>query len=133
MPPVEWLRRYEVRPIVGHLPEQWDGSASTSLSQLWMRDALERPLDFCALVAMADLFFPRIWLRRALRVPAGTVSMTVYVHADSALLAHTGAGWLLGQARAQEFRHGFFDQTAQLWNEDGSLLATSHQIVYYKE
>ena len=39
----------------------------------------------------------------------------------------------MGQARAQEFRHGFFDHSAQLWNEAGTLLATSHQIVYYKE
>ena len=25
------------------------------------------------------------------------------------------------------------DQTVQLWNEAGTMLATSHQIVYYKE
>ena len=51
----------------------------------------------------------------------------------NALLAQTGDGYLLAQARAQEFRNGFFDQSAQLWNQAGSLLATSHQIVYYKE
>ena len=39
----------------------------------------------------------------------------------------------IGQARGQEFRNGFFDQTVQLWNEAGTMLATSHQIVYYKE
>jgi len=48
-------------------------------------------------------------LRRARRVPIGTVSMTVYFHADSALLAGTGTGCLLGQARGQEFRNGLFD------------------------
>ncbi|WP_298430889.1 thioesterase family protein [Ottowia sp.] len=131
--PVEWLRRYEMRPVAGALPKDWDGSGDTSLSQLWMRDAPARPLDFCALAAMADIFFPRVWLRRAHRVPAGTVSITVYFHAGSALLAETGTGYLLGQAHAQEFRNGFFDQSAQLWNEAGRLLATSHQIVYYKE
>jgi len=131
--PVEWLRRYEMRPVSGTLPKAWDGSGDSSLSQLWMRDAPVRPLDFCALAAMADIFFPRVWLRRARQVPAGTVSITVYFHAGSALLAETGTGYLLGQARAQEFRNGFFDQSAQLWNEAGHLLATSHQIVYYKE
>ena len=40
---------------------------------------------------------------------------------------------LLAQAQAQVVRNGFFDQTAQLWNEAGVLLATSHQVVYYKE
>jgi Thioesterase-like superfamily len=57
----------------------------------------------------------------------------VYFHADGKQLAQTGSGHLLGQARAQAFRSGFFDQTAQLWNEAGELLVTSHQIVYYKE
>jgi hypothetical protein len=37
------------------------------------------------------------------------------------------------QARAQDFRHGFFDQTAHLWSRQGLLLASAHQIVYYKE
>jgi hypothetical protein len=98
-----------------------------------MRDAPPRPLDFCALAALADVFFPRVWLRRAHRVPAGTVSITVYFHASAAQLQETGMGYLLGQARGQEFRNGFFDQTVQLWNEAGTMLATSHQIVYYKE
>ena len=78
------------------------------------------------------MFFPRIWRRRATLVPIGTVSMTVYFHADAALLAATGTGYLLGQAQAQAFRNGYFDQTAQLWNEAGDLLATTHQVVYYK-
>jgi hypothetical protein len=31
------------------------------------------------------------------------------------------------------FRKGYFDHSAQLWNEAGNLLATTHQVVYYKE
>ena len=130
---VEWLNRYEMRPISGAIPRTWDGSGDHSLTQLWMRDAPPRPLDFCGLAALADVFFPRVWLRRARHVPAGTVSITIYFHAGAEQLAATGTGYLLGQARGQEFRNGFFDQTAQLWNEAGTMLATSHQIVYYKE
>ncbi len=130
---VEWLNRYEMRPVTGCIPRTWDGSGDHSLTQLWMRDAPPRPLDFVALAALADVFFPRVWLRRARQVPAGTVSITVYFHATAEQLRATGSGHLLGQARGQEFRNGFFDQTAQLWNEAGTMLATSHQIVYYKE
>jgi acyl-CoA thioesterase len=133
LPGVEWLQRYEMRAIAGLIPQAWDGGGDDSLTQLWVRDAPARPLDFCALAGLADVFFPRVWLRRARRVPAGTVSMTVYFHASAAQLRSTGDGYLLGQARAQAFRDGFFDQTAQLWNEAGTLLATTHQIVYYKE
>jgi hypothetical protein len=130
---VEWVNRYEMRPLTGPIPNTWDGSGDHSTTQLWMRDAPARPLDFLSLAALADVFYPRVWLRRARRVPAGTVSITVYFHASAEQLKATGTGHLLGQARGQEFRNGFFDQTAQLWNEAGAMLATSHQIVYYKE
>ncbi|MEZ5645873.1 MAG: thioesterase family protein [Burkholderiaceae bacterium] len=130
--PVEWVRRYVMRPIDGAIPKQWDGSGSHSQSRLWLRDAPARPLDMCGLAAQADIFFPRVWLRRATHVPAGTVSMTVYFHAGAAQLAECGTGWVLGQARAQAFRNGFFDQTALLWSEGGHLLCSTHQVVYFK-
>lgn len=133
VPGVEWFNRYDLRPVAGALPRQWNGQGDSSLTQLWMRNTPERVLDFCGLAALADVFFPRVWLRRAVHVPAGTVSITVYFHASAPQLQATGTGYVLGQARAQEFRNGFFDQTAQLWNEAGTMLATSHQIVYYKE
>lgn len=128
----EWTQRYDIRAVCGQVPAVWDGSGEDSLSQLWVRDEPPRPLDFAALAAMADVFYPRVWLRRATLVPAGTVSITTYFHADSAQLAQSGAGYLLAQARAQAFRNGFFDQTAQLWSDAGTLLATSTQMVYYK-
>lgn len=131
---VEWINRYEMRFIEGGFPAQWDGADhGVSRTQLWMRDNPPRPLDFASLAALSDVFFPRIWRRRASPVPLGTVSMTVYFHADAAQLLATGTGYLLGQAQAQAFRNGYFDQTAQLWNEAGELLATTHQVVYYKE
>ncbi|MFN4003528.1 MAG: acyl-CoA thioesterase [Hylemonella sp.] len=132
--PVAWLKQYELRPISGTIPQHWDGHQHDhSMSRLWMRDAPPRPLDFCSLLALSDIFFPRVWLRRATRVPAGTVSLTTYFHAGARELQASGSGYVLGQARGQEFRNGFFDQSAQLWNEAGTLLCTSHQIVYYKE
>lgn len=131
---VEWLHRYEMRFLEGMIPSKWEGQThDDSLTRLWLRDDPPRPLDFASLTAMADIFFPRIWLRRATFVPIGTVSMTVYFHADAAQLAATGAGYLLVQARGQGFAGGFFDHAGQLWNEAGALLATTHQVVYYKE
>ncbi|OYV01541.1 MAG: acyl-CoA thioesterase [Burkholderiales bacterium PBB5] len=130
---VEWLARYEMRPVHGAVPLAWDGQEGTdTTTRLWMRDDIPRALDFCSLAALADVFFPRIWLRRAQRVPVGTVSMTVYFHAGAAQLADNGPAHLLAQATGQEFRHGFFDHSGQLWRADGLLLATTHQIVYFK-
>jgi hypothetical protein len=132
-PPVEFPNRYDLRPISGFIPSEWDGTGHSSLSQLWVRDHPVRPLDFASLAAISDIFYPRVFIRRSTHVPVGTVSITTYFHASSAQLAQTGTGYLLGQARAQAFRNGFFDQTSQLWNEDGLMLVTTHQIVYYKQ
>jgi acyl-CoA thioesterase len=131
---VEWLNRYDMRFIEGGFPQAWDGAdREHSRTLLWVRDELAHPLDFASLTAMADVFFPRIWRRRAILTPLGTVTMTVYFHAGQSHLNETGTGYVLGQAQAQGFRSGYFDQTAQLWNETGELLATTHQVVYYKE
>ena len=131
---VEWVKRYEMRFAEGAIPAEWNGAdQGASRTRLWLRDDPPRPLDFASLTGLSDVFFPRIWRRRPLLVPIGTVSMTVYYHADAALLQSTGSGYLLGQTQAQAFRNGYFDQTAQLWNEAGELLVTTHQVVYYKE
>ena len=131
---VEWINRYDMRFSEGGFHAAWDGTDhGTSRTRMWVRDNPPRPLDFPSLTALSDVFFPRIWRRRAKPVPIGTVTMTVYFHAGSAQLRATGDGWLLGQAQAQAFHNGYFDQTAQLWNEVGELLVTTHQVVYYKE
>lgn len=130
---VAWVGQYEMRAISGAFPTKWDGSGEHSRTQLWLRDAGQRPLDFPSLAAMSDIFYPRVWLRRATPVPAGTVSITTYFHTDAEQLAEVGAGYLLGEARGQAFRNGYFDQSAELWSEAGELLATSNQIVYYKQ
>ena len=130
---VAWVGQYEMRPIHGAIPSVWDGTGEHSETRLWMRDAVPRALDFASLTAMSDMFYPRVWLRRAKPVPAGTVSITTYFHADASQLAEVGTGYLLGRAVGQQFRNGFFDQSAQLWSQAGALLATSNQIVYFKE
>ena len=130
---VAWINQYDMRPFGGGIPATWDGSLKHSETRIWVRDAQPRPLDFPSLAAMSDVFYPRVWLRRAKHVPAGTVSITTYFHAGPEQLAEVGTGYLLGRAAGQQFFNGFFDQTAHLWSEKGVLLATSNQIVYYKE
>lgn len=137
--PMEWLNRYEIRAVYGHMPTARDGTVqqdhpdTDSLTRYWMRDLPARPLDFCALAALVDVFYPRVYLRRQTIVPVGTVSLTVYFHAGTDDLQACSDGYVFGQARGQEYRNGFFDQSAQLWSESGTLLVNSQQIVYYKE
>ena len=133
--PMQWTKRYEMRPIQGAMPDVWDGRESSSLTEQWVRNAQPRPLDLLSLTGLCDTFFPRVFIRRAKLVPIGTVSMTCYFHwNDVQLASHTGDNeFLLCQAKAHAFRNGFFDQTGLLWSESGVLLASTSQIVYFKE
>ncbi len=127
-----WTGRYEMRFIDG-APGAPDTPSDSSQSTMWIRDTPERPLDYQSLAALCDAFYPRIFVRRPKWVPIGTVALTTFFHADAAQLAAQGSAPLLGVARALRFGNGFFDQSAEMWSERGELLATSHQVVYFKE
>jgi len=130
----QWCARYDMRFVEGGMPERFDGVPQPhSRSTLWVRDEPPRPLDFASLAAIADSFFPRIFVRRRKVVPIGTVTLSTYFHAGAADLQAQGERPVLGTARALCFRNGYFDQSAEVWGDDGRLLASSHQMVYYRE
>ncbi|HNU10281.1 MAG TPA: thioesterase family protein [Rubrivivax sp.] len=134
MPPVNWPSRYEFRFVEGGWPDYRDASEQPdSRTVLWVRDEPPRALDAPALAAIADVFYPRIFRRRGRFTPAGTISLTTYFHADEAALAKQGSRPLLAVATGRRFTLGFFDQSAELWSDDGHLLASSHQVVYFKD
>lgn len=130
-----WLQRYAFHIAEGQMtfePRAEDDPAP-SRSLLWIADKPARALDFTSLASLADTFIVRIFLVRGRMVPAGTVSLTTYFHTDAAGLAAQGEAPLIGVADSKVFRQGYFDQSAELWSADGTLLATSVQTVYFKE
>ncbi|MGW5072107.1 acyl-CoA thioesterase [Rhodococcus sp. NPDC004095] len=128
---IRWIGNYEMRFVEGGL-DSVGTERGDSTSTLWVRDHPARPLDFPALTALCDVFFPRVFLRRGQMSPAGTVSLTVYFHADADTLTAHGEDAVLATARAQHFGKGYFDQSGELWGKGGALLATTHQLVYFK-
>jgi hypothetical protein len=48
-------------------------------------------------------------------------------------MAEQGATPVLAQASGQVFNEGFCDQEGRVWGLDDHLLATTHQVVWYKE
>ena len=133
LPPVQWPQRYEFRFVDGGWPDYRNPQdLPDSRTVLWVRDQPPRPLDAPSLAAIADVFYPRVFKRRQRFTPAGTVSITTYFHADAAALTAQADRPVLAVAHGRRFTQGFFDQTAELWSDDGHLLASSHQVVYYK-
>lgn len=135
LPP--WVRQYDLRFITGSPfePQVVDESSPhwvPSESLLWMADKPARAIDFPALTALSDAFFPRLFVRKRTMAPIGTVSFTVHFHVNEAELSSLESAFVLGHARASKFSGSYFDQTAELWSQDGKLLATTSQMVYYK-
>ena len=134
LPP--WVHNYDMKIVKGAplaLSQPTIKDTSDSVTLQWIQDEPRRPIDFLSLAAMCDAFFPRIYVQRKQMVPVGTVSLTVYFHIDSEALAEHGNKEVLGHARALQYRDGFYDQTAEMWSPEGKLLATTSQLVYYKE
>ena len=131
-PPIVWTKNYQMSFVDGALPGPDSGANPSSTTTLWMRDNPPRRLDFPALTALCDLFYPRVYLRQGRAVPAGTISLNIYFHADQAQLDAQGDEFVLGTARANRFSRGYFDQTAEVWGREGALLATTQQMVYFK-
>ncbi len=129
-----WTQAYDMRHAPGETGFGLDGvEQDHSESRLWVRDHPPRPLDFPALAALADSFFPRVFVRRRRFAAIGTVSLSTYFHADAAQLAALGEAHLLARARAWAFHDGYHDQSGGLWTADGRLLASTHQMVYYRD
>jgi acyl-CoA thioesterase len=131
---IEWAKRYEMRFIEGGWPDLDIGEELPhSRTIMWIRDLPERPLDAPALAAICDAFYPRVFRRRQRFTPIGTVSITTLIHADAAALARQGARPVLACARGVHFGQGFFEQRAEVWGDDGTLLASSIQMVYFRD
>ena len=91
-----------------------------------------RKIDVLSLMSMSDAFFGRIFHVRNEMLPFGTVSLTTYFHADADDLAAQDISQLLAVADAKIFHKSYGDQTGELWSPQGRLLATTHQIAYFK-
>lgn len=129
-----WPHRYDMRFIRGGVPDHFDGQEQAdAISQVWVRDEPPRPLDFASLAALCDSFFPRVILRRRKVVPIGTVTLSTYFHGNGDALREQGTRHLLCNVRGVNYRNGYFDQSAEVWSADGQLLASTHQLVYFRE
>jgi acyl-CoA thioesterase len=81
---------------------------------------------------MSDAFFARVFHARRELVPFGTVSLTTYFHANAEDLAAEDSNRVLAVADAKIFHKSYGDQAGELWSTSGRLLATTHQIAYFK-
>lgn len=129
-----WVRQYDFRFVEGEPKLGPDPHAvpARAYSKLWIGDRVPRRIDALSLMSMSDAFFGRVFHARGQMVPFGTVSLTTYFHASAEDLAAENITRLLAVADAKTFHKSYGDQSGELWSPGGRLLATTHQIAYFK-
>jgi acyl-CoA thioesterase len=125
--PVRWAHLYEIRIVKGQM-----GAKNTDTHSLvWVRDSDGRPLDHLSMTAIADSPFPRLFLATGSPSNISTISMTTYLHANSAELEAIGNDPILVDANCERAGGGFYDQHSKFYSSRGQVIATSQQMVWY--
>lgn len=106
--------------------------AESSYSTAWVRPRLGA-WDHPTLGMLTDSSPPRAFYALGHAVMTTTLSLTIYLHATAAEVAAAGCDWLLVEYEGRVGGGGASDERSSYWRRDGKLLATSEQLVWYRE
>jgi acyl-coenzyme A thioesterase PaaI-like protein len=106
--------------------------AASSHSTAWVRPRLG-PWDKAMLGMLTDNSPPRAFYAFGHTVMTTTLSLTVYLHATAEEVAAAGRDYLLVEYEGRVGGGGASDERSSYWRRDGKLLATSEQLVWYRE
>ena len=99
---------------------------------MWVRDVSGRPVDHVQLAYFADQYAPRTFLWGDGPGPSATITLSVYFHATGDEIAAVGDDYILNEATGTRAEHSTSGQQARLWSRDGTLLATTEQLCWYR-
>lgn len=101
------------------------GGASEALTGGWLRLRDEdRPLDAPLVTALCDSWYPAAFAVATEPIAVPTLDLTVHLRAP----LPRPAGWVLARVRTRVARAGMLEEDAELWSQDGELLAQSRQL-----
>lgn len=119
------LKNFELAFTDGGLP--FKGSKNTSVGG-WMRFK-KRPqeMSISHLIALIDAWPPT--LLQMLRLPAPASTMTWTINFVQAIDELSTTEWFAYQSKTRHYADGYGITDANIWDQDGRLLAMSNQIV----
>lgn len=99
---------------------------------VWIKEADDRPLDRASLFSICDTPMPRTFFLSEVPRMGSTVSMSTYIYATDEDIAEAGSGYLLLRVDGASARNCTTDSRVELWSANGTLLATSNQIGFFR-
>jgi acyl-CoA thioesterase len=121
-----FCQHFEYRFCVGHLPY---GGADEARTGGWIRPRSHERLDYTLATALLDAYPPAVLARAGSLTPAASVDLTVDFFEPLPLERGHKDGRALVDARSRFCGGGYADELAELWSEDGRLLAQARQLV----
>lgn len=103
-----------------------------SHSLAWVRSR-RGPMDKALLGMITDNSPPRAFYALGPNIMTTTLSLTVYLHASVEEVAAVGNDFILIQCEGRIGAGGACDERSSYWRRDGKLLATSEQLLWYRE
>jgi hypothetical protein len=120
----EFARHITLQPRFGAIPFTDAGGVMESGGWIGLCDP--RPVDALALAFFCDALIPAPFMRTMRPNPAPTIDITI--HFRSALGPRPAGELVLARSRTRLVHEGFFEEDAEVWAADGTLLAHSRQL-----
>lgn len=124
----EWIKHYDQRIAKG-MPFTDNESPETIA---WIKETDGRPVDRISLLSICDTPLPRTFFVSKEFHPGSTVSMSTYIYASEEDLAEAGSDYMLLRVTGASVRNSATDGRVELWSQNGTLLATSSQIGFFR-
>lgn len=120
VPPI--IRQLDVRPAIGPLPYSGGDEARTGG---WLAFATPREADALACATYVDAWWPAPFTRLTAPIAAPTIDLSIHFRVR---LPAGDPGPVLGLFSSRTSAQGFFEEDAELWSQDGTLLAQGRQL-----
>lgn len=127
-PPGPFGRQVETRVIIGAPPFNRPDMRSLS----WNRETSGRAVDAVQLAFMADVYAPRVFHISAAPRPSSTVTLSITYLAGIDELAAVGDDYVLSEAEGTRIEQAQAGSRLRLWSPQGTLLATSEQLCWFR-
>ncbi len=101
-------------------------------SLTWVRENSGRLVDPVQLAYLSDVYAPRIFHISSAPRPSSTLVMSTYFLAAPEELAQVGDDYVLIEAEGTRIERSLVGSRSRLWSKQGSLLATSEQLCWFK-
>ena len=124
----KWLQFVDMRQVEG-MPFQRNPEP---LTKSWIRLKDGRPNDVKSLLLFADSPMPRTFFTTDSVRVGSTVSFSFYMLVPQLEIQSSEGDWFLVETNSDSVQYGSYEQTVRLWSSVGQLIATSHQMAFFR-